>query len=119
MWDNLVDLQPQTGDTGGGISRDEFIGNVAKDIQVCENYSKYFQEIFLPLYQVKSKLANWHVSVLILLLMLLNFLFTKSISQLLRVAIPSITFISKSDNGQIRPGRPGSLLSHPRSLRSR
>uniref|UniRef100_H2ZL84 Dynein axonemal heavy chain 10 n=1 Tax=Ciona savignyi TaxID=51511 RepID=H2ZL84_CIOSA len=30
---NLVDLQPQTGDSGGGISRDDFINNVAKDIQ--------------------------------------------------------------------------------------
>ena len=34
MWENLVDLQPQTGGSGGGISRDEFINNVAKDIQV-------------------------------------------------------------------------------------
>ncbi|XP_076804944.1 dynein axonemal heavy chain 10-like [Clavelina lepadiformis] len=33
MWENLVDLQPQTGDAGGGISRDDFINNVAKDIQ--------------------------------------------------------------------------------------
>nr|XP_026696380.1 dynein heavy chain 10, axonemal isoform X1 [Ciona intestinalis]XP_026696381.1 dynein heavy chain 10, axonemal isoform X2 [Ciona intestinalis] len=33
MWENLVDLQPQTGDTGGGISRDDYINNVAKDIQ--------------------------------------------------------------------------------------
>lgn len=34
MWNNLVDLQPQTGDTGGGISRDDFINNVAEDILV-------------------------------------------------------------------------------------
>ena len=38
MWENLVDLQPQTGGTGrgtgGGISREEFISIVAKDIQV-------------------------------------------------------------------------------------
>ena len=34
MWENLVDLQPQTGGSGTGISRDEFINNVAKDIQV-------------------------------------------------------------------------------------
>merc|ERR1739838_491355 len=33
MWENLVDLQPQTGGTGGGISREEFISIVAKDIQ--------------------------------------------------------------------------------------
>nr|XP_039267660.1 dynein heavy chain 10, axonemal-like [Styela clava] len=33
MWHHLVELQPQTGESGGGISRDEFISNVAKDIQ--------------------------------------------------------------------------------------
>ncbi|KAJ4435378.1 hypothetical protein ANN_17992 [Periplaneta americana] len=32
MWSHLVDLQPVTGGTGGGISRDEFIDSVAKDI---------------------------------------------------------------------------------------
>ncbi|XP_033947329.1 dynein axonemal heavy chain 10 [Pseudochaenichthys georgianus] len=33
MWSHLIDLQPQTGDSGGGISRDEFISQVAQDIQ--------------------------------------------------------------------------------------
>ncbi|KAL2092820.1 hypothetical protein ACEWY4_012618 [Coilia grayii] len=33
MWTHLIDLQPQTGDSGGGISRDEYIGQVARDIQ--------------------------------------------------------------------------------------
>ncbi|XP_010079877.1 PREDICTED: dynein heavy chain 10, axonemal-like, partial [Pterocles gutturalis] len=32
MWSDLLELQPQTGETGMGISRDEYIGNVAKDI---------------------------------------------------------------------------------------
>ncbi|XP_070206158.1 dynein axonemal heavy chain 10-like, partial [Littorina saxatilis] len=32
MWSNLVELQPQTGETGGGISRDEFIDKIATDI---------------------------------------------------------------------------------------
>ncbi|XP_009082982.1 PREDICTED: dynein heavy chain 10, axonemal, partial [Acanthisitta chloris] len=32
MWAHLLELQPQTGETGTGISRDEYIGNVAKDI---------------------------------------------------------------------------------------
>ena len=27
------DIQPQTGDTGGGMSRDDFISQVASDIQ--------------------------------------------------------------------------------------
>ncbi|MGH0158836.1 UNVERIFIED_CONTAM: hypothetical protein FKN15_061612 [Acipenser sinensis] len=33
MWKHLIELQPQTGETGGGISRDEYISQVAKDIQ--------------------------------------------------------------------------------------
>ncbi|XP_039416979.1 dynein heavy chain 10, axonemal isoform X2 [Corvus cornix cornix] len=33
MWAHLLDLQPQTGETGAGISRDEYIANVAKDIE--------------------------------------------------------------------------------------
>ncbi|XP_064619187.1 dynein axonemal heavy chain 10-like isoform X2 [Lineus longissimus] len=31
-WSNLVDLQPQTGDVGGGISREDFISKIAKDV---------------------------------------------------------------------------------------
>ncbi|XP_053509735.1 dynein axonemal heavy chain 10 isoform X2 [Ictalurus furcatus] len=33
MWTHLIDLQPQTGDSGGGIGRDEYVGQVARDIQ--------------------------------------------------------------------------------------
>ncbi|TWW56007.1 Dynein heavy chain 10, axonemal [Takifugu flavidus] len=33
MWGHLIDLQPQTGDTGGNISRDDYICQVAQDIQ--------------------------------------------------------------------------------------
>ncbi|XP_067084612.1 dynein axonemal heavy chain 10 [Osmerus mordax] len=33
MWTHLIDLQPQTGESGGGISRDEYISQVARDIQ--------------------------------------------------------------------------------------
>ncbi|XP_069475795.1 dynein axonemal heavy chain 10 [Ambystoma mexicanum] len=33
MWSHLLELQPQTGETGTGISRDEYIAQVAKDIQ--------------------------------------------------------------------------------------
>lgn len=32
MWMNLIELQPQTGDSGGGISREEFIGKVAQEV---------------------------------------------------------------------------------------
>ncbi|XP_033627732.1 dynein heavy chain 10, axonemal-like [Asterias rubens] len=33
MWAQLVELQPQTGETGAGISREDFIANIASDIQ--------------------------------------------------------------------------------------
>ncbi|NXF04124.1 DYH10 protein, partial [Smithornis capensis] len=33
MWTHLLELQPRTGETGTGISRDEYIANVAKDIE--------------------------------------------------------------------------------------
>ncbi|XP_073442216.1 dynein axonemal heavy chain 10 [Dendrobates tinctorius] len=33
MWSHLLELQPQTGESGKGISRDEYIGQVAKDIE--------------------------------------------------------------------------------------
>lgn len=34
LWTQLVELQPQTTDSGTGISRDEFISGIASDIQV-------------------------------------------------------------------------------------
>lgn len=33
IWTQLVELQPQTADTGTGISREEFISGIASDIQ--------------------------------------------------------------------------------------
>uniref|UniRef100_A0A8B9MLI2 Dynein axonemal heavy chain 10 n=1 Tax=Accipiter nisus TaxID=211598 RepID=A0A8B9MLI2_9AVES len=33
IWSHLLELQPQTGETGTRISRDEYIANVAKDIE--------------------------------------------------------------------------------------
>ena len=38
LWSQLVELQPQTGEASSGISRDEFIGNIASDIQVCTTH---------------------------------------------------------------------------------
>ena len=34
MWAQVIELQPQTGEVGTGISREEFIGGIASDIQV-------------------------------------------------------------------------------------
>ena len=34
MWTQLIELQPQTGETGAGVSREDFIGGIAADIQV-------------------------------------------------------------------------------------
>uniref|UniRef100_A0A8C9J6D4 Dynein axonemal heavy chain 10 n=1 Tax=Panthera tigris altaica TaxID=74533 RepID=A0A8C9J6D4_PANTA len=33
MWTHLLELQPQTGESSSGISRDDYIGHVAKDIE--------------------------------------------------------------------------------------
>ncbi|XP_064322361.1 dynein axonemal heavy chain 10 [Phalacrocorax carbo] len=33
IWSHLLELQPQTGETGTGVSRDDYIANVAKDIE--------------------------------------------------------------------------------------
>ncbi|XP_006865538.1 PREDICTED: dynein heavy chain 10, axonemal [Chrysochloris asiatica] len=33
MWTHLLELQPQTGESSSGISRDDYIGQVAKDIE--------------------------------------------------------------------------------------
>ncbi|TKS80370.1 Dynein heavy chain 10, axonemal [Collichthys lucidus] len=33
IWTHLIDLQPQTGESGGSISRDEYISQVAQEIQ--------------------------------------------------------------------------------------
>ncbi|XP_069922194.1 dynein axonemal heavy chain 10 isoform X1 [Oryctolagus cuniculus] len=33
MWGHLLELQPQTGESSSGISRDDYIGHVAKDIE--------------------------------------------------------------------------------------
>jgi dynein heavy chain, axonemal len=33
LWENLIDLQPRTGSAGGGISREEFIAGIVRDVQ--------------------------------------------------------------------------------------
>ncbi|XP_056647538.1 dynein axonemal heavy chain 10 [Diorhabda sublineata] len=55
MWSILIELQPQTSSTGVGISREEFIDNVAKDIlkKIPEEYEiwkvrRYFQRMMSP-----------------------------------------------------------------------
>jgi len=45
MWSQLVELQPQTGEASSGISREDFIGNIASDIQVI-----YFAESLFILF---------------------------------------------------------------------
>ena len=41
MWSQLIELQPQSGETGAGISREEFIDNIASDIQVRNSLLKF------------------------------------------------------------------------------
>ena len=38
LWAQLVELQPQTGESSSGVSREEFIGNIATDIQVLVGF---------------------------------------------------------------------------------
>jgi dynein heavy chain len=42
MWDQLVELQPQTGESGTGMSREQFIENTASDIlkRIPPNYDE-------------------------------------------------------------------------------
>jgi dynein heavy chain len=35
MWANLIELQPQTGESSAGVSRDEFIDKVCRFDEVC------------------------------------------------------------------------------------
>ena len=46
LWIQLIELQPQTGEAGTGISREEFIGNLASDIEVGEIHIPYCGELF-------------------------------------------------------------------------
>ena len=36
MWSQLIELQPQNGEAGAGIGREEFISNFAFDVQVSK-----------------------------------------------------------------------------------
>ena len=56
MWENLVNLQPQTGASGSGISREEFIANVAKDIQVSDLLFDSIIQIFLYVCRTRYQL---------------------------------------------------------------
>ena len=50
LWTQLVELQPQTGEAGTGISREEFIGNIASDIQVCRYTTVYIMYMYVHMY---------------------------------------------------------------------
>ena len=56
MWSQLIELQPQTGESGSGISREEFIANIASDIQVRRHHSK--SVTFITLILLQSKLPE-------------------------------------------------------------
>jgi len=54
MWTQLMELQPQTGEASTGMSREDFIGSIASDIQVrdcvpinlCENSIGIFCRLY-------------------------------------------------------------------------
>ena len=56
MWSQLIELQPQTRESGSGISREEFIANIASDIQVRRHHSK--SVMFITLILLHSKLPE-------------------------------------------------------------
>ena len=60
MWAQLMELQPQTGEASTGMSREEFIGNIASDIQVRDICARWL--MFLPSGDVMCTvgLAIWH-----------------------------------------------------------
>ena len=60
IWAHLVELQPQTGVDSGGISREEFIGKIASDIQ-----SKLPQQYDVP--QIKKQISEMTPTTIVLL----------------------------------------------------
>lgn len=50
LWIQLVELQPQTTDTGTGISREEFISGIASDIQVLYANTLYYSKDIMTSY---------------------------------------------------------------------
>ena len=40
IWAQLIELQPQGGESGSGVSREDFISSVASDIQVSRMYTQ-------------------------------------------------------------------------------
>ena len=40
IWAQLIELQPQGGESGSGVSREDFISSVASDIQVSTMYTQ-------------------------------------------------------------------------------
>jgi len=60
IWAHLVDLQPQTGTDSSGISREEFIGKIAKDIE-----SKLPPQYDVPL--IKKNLSEMTPTTIVLL----------------------------------------------------
>ena len=84
LWRDLLDLQPRTAAGGGGITRDEYIANVASDIQAKQptlfDLNKLRKELeadgFSPVFVVLvQELERWEK---------LNIMMNKSLVQLKR-----------------------------------
>ena len=58
LWTQLVELQPQTTDTGTGISREEFISGIASDIQVL-----YANTLILTMRYNKDIMTSYYVTI--------------------------------------------------------
>ena len=108
LWRDLLDLQPRTAAGGGGITRDEYIANVASDIQAKQpalfDLNKLRKELeadgYSPVFVVLvQELERWEI---------LNNVMNKSLVQIKRALLGEIAMSGELDalgtalfNGQL------------------
>ena len=97
LWRDLIDLQPRAAGGGGGISREEFIGNIATDIESKQpplpDLNKLRKDLeadgFSPVFVVLvQELERWEK---------LNIRMSKSLSQLKKALVGEIAMSNELD----------------------
>ena len=97
LWRDLLDLQPRTAAGGGGITRDEYIANVASDIQAKQpalfDLNKLRKELeadgYSPVFVVLvQELERWEI---------LNNVMNKSLVQIKRALLGEIAMSGELD----------------------
>lgn len=89
MWEHLIELQPQTGAVGSGISREDFIDNVCKDI-----LSK-----IPPLYDIPKTRKQYEMNLTPTIIVLLQEL--ERFNKLLEVMSRTLNLLRKALAGEI------------------